>query len=137
MKNKILIPIFSAIFLFFVINSSYAYGFKSLNNQDYLTLMQQKFENWSKILNLPLEEVKNYWAQGKNLFMIAQEKGISLESIQNKMRELRLEQEKQRLNYLVEKGIITKEQMEKRLNYFNQNMENKNFQKMNRYFWKF
>ncbi len=137
MKNKILIPIFLAIFLFFVINSSYAYGFKSLNNQDYLTLMQQKFENWSKILNLPLEEVKNYWAQGKNLFMIAQEKGISLESIQNKMRELRLEQEKQRLNYLVEKGIITKEQMEKRLNYFNQNMENKNFQKMNRYFWKF
>lgn len=130
MKNKILFTIFLAFSLFLVINNSYAYGGRWIDNQNYLSIMQQKFENWAKILNLSVEEVKNYWAQGKNLFLIAQEKGISLETIQNKIRELRLEQERQRLNYLVEKGFINKEQMEKRLNYLNQNMNNKNFKKM-------
>lgn len=82
------------------------------------------FERWAKILGISVEEVKNYWAQGMGPKEIMKEKGISEEQVKENIRKLRLEQLKEFLQKLVDKGIISQEQMKKRLEVEEKWMEN-------------
>lgn len=77
--------------------------------------IQLMFEKWAKFLGLDVEKIKNYWAEGLSPKEIMEKEGISEEKVRENIKNLRLEQLKEFLQKLVDKGIITKEQMEKRL----------------------
>ena len=79
--------------------------------------IQRVFEIWAKILGISVEKVKNYWAEGKTLKEIMEAEGIDKSKVKERKKELRLEQIKSFLQTLVDKGIITQEQMEKRLEF--------------------
>lgn len=73
------------------------------------------FTRESEILGLGVDDIKNAWAEGKDLRTLAQEKGISDEAIQAKMKELRTAEIDARLKTLVTKGVITQAQADTRL----------------------
>jgi len=75
----------------------------------------QMFEQQANLLDINVDKVKDYWAQGKNVREIVTELGISNEDLQAKMqvqRQTRLEQE---LQILVDNGVITQAQADTRL----------------------
>lgn len=86
--------------------------------------LKEMFENWAKILGISVEKVKEYWAQGIGPKEIMEKEGINEEKVKENIRNLRLERLREFLQKLVDKGIITKEQMEKRLKVEEQWMEN-------------
>ncbi len=86
--------------------------------------IQEMFERWSKILGIPIEKVKDYWAQGLSPKEIMEKENISENQVKENIKNLRLERLKEFLQKLVDKGIITKEQMEKRLEVEQKWMEN-------------
>ncbi len=75
----------------------------------------QMFEQQADLLGISIDQLKEYWAQGKNIMEIAEELGFSQEDLQEKRQaecQARLEQE---LQNLVENGTITQEQADARL----------------------
>lgn len=86
--------------------------------------IQAMFEKWSKILGISVEKIKDYWAQGLSPKEIMEKENISEDQVKANIKNLRLENLKEFLQKLVDKGIITKEQMEKRLEVEKQWMEN-------------
>lgn len=82
------------------------------------------FEEWAKILGISVDKVKDYWAEGLGPKEIMEKEGIPEEKVKENIKNLRLEKLKEFLQKLVDKGIITKEQMEKRLQIEQQWMEN-------------
>jgi len=72
------------------------------------------FENLAQILGISVEKVKNYWAEGKTIKEIMEAENIKEEDVQKRIQERELAQLKERLQKLVEKGIITQEQADKR-----------------------
>ncbi len=65
--------------------------------------------------NLSVDEVKNAWANGQNIFELAKAKGISEDTLKAKMETLRSEKHKTQLQALVTKGVITQAQADARL----------------------
>lgn len=119
MKKKYLIlPILA--FAFLIAGSVSACGFGgffgwgSVDSEKIAERQQAMFERQAQILGISVEEVKNYWAEGKTMKEIMEEKGISEEQIQTRMKELRLQEIKSYLQTLVSKGIITQAQADKR-----------------------
>jgi len=76
---------------------------------------ENMFQEKAGLLGISVDEMKNAWSQGKNFREIAEEKGITQEQLQEKMRELRQEKMQSRLQMMVDNGIITQEQANERL----------------------
>jgi hypothetical protein len=74
-----------------------------------------KFEQHAKILGVNVSEVKNAWAEGKSIFDLAKEKGISTSTLQAKMQESRLAEMTIKINSLVTAGTITQAQADKKI----------------------
>lgn len=89
------------------------------------TVAAQRFDSQmsehASLLGISVDEMKNYWSQGKNLEEIAKEKGISDTDLQAKMKAARQEQMKQFLQTLVTQGKITQAQADARLKFMNEN----------------
>ena len=88
------------------------------------TRHQAMFQEQANLLGVSVDDVKNAWAQGKNIWDLAKEKGISQEQLQQKMKDARVAQMKTQLQVLVDKGVITQAQADQRLK-FMQDMPNK------------
>jgi len=73
------------------------------------------FAKQAEIFGLTQDEITTAWSEGKNLKTLATEKGLDIEQIYEKMRASRLDHLKSELDILVEKGVITREQADKRL----------------------
>jgi len=99
-------------------------GIMNQNNPDFSPLMQQKFDLWSKILGISVDKVKNYWAQGKNLNDMIKTENLNLTDVQNRMKQIKLDNARQNLQKLVDSGIITKDQMNQRLEFMKNNSLN-------------
>lgn len=93
------------------------FGFMAANAtpDEIATDQTDAFNRESEILGLSVDDIKNAWAEGKDLRTLAQEKGISDDAIQAKMKELRTAEINARLKTLVEKGVITQTQADTRL----------------------
>jgi len=100
-------------------------GFGRLNLEDWAERMEKTFENWANFLQISLEKVKNYWAEGKTPKEMMEAENISQEDVQKRMEEKRLEELKNQLQKLVERGIITQEQADKRLEWMKKQSENR------------
>ncbi|MDO8509909.1 MAG: hypothetical protein Q7S24_02085 [bacterium] len=83
------------------------------------------------VLGISIDDMKNYWANGKNVAEIAKEKGISNADLQAKMKAIRIAEVKAQLQVLVEKGVITQAQADARLR-FTQDNVGKKFNHMGR-----
>lgn len=85
------------------------------------TVAAQRFDQHmteqASILGISVDEMKNYWSQGKHLQEIAKEKGISETDLQAKMKAVRDGQMKQFLQTLVCQGKITQAQADARLKF--------------------
>ncbi|MFA6486145.1 MAG: hypothetical protein WCT40_02150 [Candidatus Magasanikbacteria bacterium] len=77
----------------------------------------QQITYQANLLGLTADEIKIYWAQGKNIQDIIKEKGISATDLQAKMQAARVAEQKQYLQALVDKGVITQAQADARLKF--------------------
>ncbi len=75
----------------------------------------QMFQKQADLLGISVDEIKNAWAQGKTLKTLAEEKGISQQQLQEKMRQERQSQMKIQMQNLVSQGIITQAQADQRI----------------------
>ena len=82
---------------------------------DMTTNMQARFESEAKILGVTTDEVKNAWADGKNIFDLAKEKGIATTTLKANMDAARDLEIKTKMDALVKAGTITQAQADKRI----------------------
>ena len=76
---------------------------------------QSMFQEQASLIGATVDEVKNAWADGKNFLDLAKEKGVTEEQLKTKMQAARTAHLKTQLKTLLEKGIITQAQADKRL----------------------
>jgi hypothetical protein len=107
-----------------------------LNLDNWVKRIETMFENWAKILGMSVEKVKNYWAEGKTPKEMMEAENISQEDVQKRMEEMRLEELKNQLQKLVEKGIITQEQANQRLEWMKKQSENRSKKEFFKRGWK-
>ncbi len=91
------------------------FGFGNATPDQIATQQQTMFQNQAAILGLGIDDVKNAWAEGKTMKQLMDEKGITQDQVQARMKDARLAQLKSQLQTLVDKGIITQAQSDKRL----------------------
>lgn len=97
-------------------------GFGTTLSADELAARHMEmFQEHANILGISVADAKAAWAQGKNLFTFAKEKGISQTDLQAKMQAYRQAQMKEHLDTLVSKGVITQAQADSRLAYMKAN----------------
>lgn len=99
-------------------------GFGNLSSDEIAARQQTMFQNEAQILGISIEEVKQAWAEGKTLKQIMEGKGLSEEEVQTRMKEVQLQQMKSHLQVLVDKGVITQEQADKRLQIMQERLQN-------------
>ncbi len=87
---------------------------------------QSMFQKEADLLGVSVDDVKNAWAQGKTLQQLAQEKGISQDQLKQKLADARKQQMSDHLKTLVDKGVITQAQADQRLQFMQQQAQNKN-----------
>jgi competence protein ComGC len=90
-------------------------GGNTLTPTELAARQTERFTTEAVLLGITVDEVKNYWAQGKGVREIATEKGISNETLQAKMTELKKTEAKARLATLVSQGVITQAQADARI----------------------
>jgi len=93
----------------------FGFGGKTLTPTEQASRQTERFASQASLLGITVDEVKNYWAQGKGVREIATEKGISEETLRTKMAELRKTEMKAHLATLVSQGVITQAQADTRL----------------------
>ena len=111
------LPIWLAVL---TISSASAMSFGSMNMptlsaDEIATRQTQMFQEQATMLGLSIDDIKVAWASGKDLKTLATEKGISMDTVKQKMEAKRLEAQKATLSTLVTKGVITQAQADQRL----------------------
>ena len=99
-------------------------GFGDLSPEDLTARFETMFQKKAEILGITVDELKASWAEGKTLKDIAEEQGITQEQLQETMRAEREEHMRERINVLVENGVITQERADQRLNFMQERFEN-------------
>ena len=114
LKNA-LIPSIGLALLTISSASAMSFGAMNITPEEIATKQATMFQEQAIVLGLSVDEVKNAWASGKDLKTLAKEKGISLDTIKQKMEATRLANQKTMLTTLVTKGVITQAQADQRL----------------------
>lgn len=100
-------------------------GFGNATPEEIAAKHQTMFDHQAKIFGLSVEEIKQAWADGKNIFDLAKEKGLTEEQLHARIKEGKTAELKTQLQSLVDKGIITQLQADKRLQLMTTSMETK------------
>lgn len=136
MKNKLLIyAIFPVIGLgLYGLNMASANGLfggfggvANMTPDQIVERQQNMFQNEAGLLGISVEDIKNGWAEGKSLVEIAADHGITKEALQQKMKDAQTAQLKLQLQTLVDKGVITQAQADKRMQFVSQQFESGKF----------
>jgi hypothetical protein len=90
-------------------------GMGNLSPDEIATHQQSMFDHQAQILGISVDEVKDAWADGKTMQEIIREKGLSETDIQNRIKDMRTQEMTSHLQALVDKGVITQDQMNRRL----------------------
>ena len=106
------------VILLFGFGVTQARNFGALNAEDTAQKYTQMFQFQADALGIPVDEVKNAWAQGKTIQEIIDEKGINEDEIRSRLDNMSLQQTKDEMDALVNQGVITREQAEQRINFF-------------------
>ena len=93
------------------------------NSAEATANLQAKFQNEAALLGVSVDVVKNGWAQGKTIEQIATENNITVEQLQQKLKDQRLSTMKTHMQSLVSSGVITQAQADSRLSFMQTNMD--------------
>ncbi len=99
---------------------------ENLDPEEIANRQTEMFANKADLLGISVDQMKEYWAEGKDIKEITEEIGISTEELRLKMQESNKKRMEESLNVLVEKGIITQEQADNRLTFMQDKMSNFN-----------
>ena len=116
-KRKILTygSIFAlAVFLSSGVAKADAFWGGNMSLDERAEMQQKMFTEQANLLGVSVDEVKNAWANGQNIFELAKAKGISEDTLKAKMESLRAERMKSEMQTLVSKGVITQAQADAR-----------------------
>ena len=117
-KKTAIVGTLSLIALGVVSASAMSFGGADIGNltADELAARQSAiFQKQATLIGATLDDVKQAWAEGKDFKTLAEEKGVTKEQLQVNMKAWRDEMIKEKLATLVNKGIITQDQADKRL----------------------
>jgi hypothetical protein len=129
MKKKIIITLGTVLASGAILASAHGVAGKNITPAD----LSQKFTNEAKVLGISVDEVKNGWANGKNIFDLAKEKGIATSTLEAKMKELREAEMKIKLQELVTAGVMTQAQADLRIQTMKNNVEKRFDRKMQKH----
>lgn len=101
-----------------------SWGASSLTPDEIITRQQTAFEQQAQILGLSVDEIKAAWAEGKTMKEIMEEKGISQDAVQQRIQDQQAQQLKTQLQTLVDRGVITQEQADQRLQFMQNQLQN-------------
>ena len=90
-------------------------GWRNASPEEIVSRQQTMFQDQANLLGISVDEVKQAWAEGKSLKELAEEKGLTAEQLQVKMKDLHRQAMKTQLQTLVDKGVITQSQADSRL----------------------
>jgi len=91
--------------------------FSDASPEEIAQKQETMFQNKADFLGISVDEMKDAWAEGKNLKEIAEEQGITEEQLQERMMEAKQERLQSRLQIMVDNGVITQEQADQRLQF--------------------
>jgi len=83
--------------------------------EEFAARHETMFREQANVIGVDESEIKEAWASGKTLFDLAKEKGLSEEEIRSRMQEARKEQMQNRLQALVQGGVITQDQADRKI----------------------
>ncbi len=109
------LPLFSLALLGPSVASAHGFFGSNIAPEEIATRQQEMFASDAAFLGVSVDEVKEAWAEGKHVKQLAQEKGITAEQFKAKMEIKRQEQMRAQMKALVDKGIITQAQADKRI----------------------
>lgn len=95
--------------------SAMSFGSMNITPEDMATKQATMFQNQATLLGLNVDDIKAAWVSGKDLKTLAKEKGISMDTVNQKMQAQKLADQKTLLATLVSKGVITQAQADQRL----------------------
>ncbi len=90
-----------------------------------VTAHQTMFAQQASLLGIGVDEVKSAWAAGRTITQLAKEKGITPAQLKEKMKAAQLAKMKEQLKTLVDRGIITQSQADARLQFMQNQKENR------------
>jgi len=106
--------------LYFSLNKSTAYAAIAQRGNGQGIGRQQMLSEKAKIFKMNVTDLQNEISNGKTFYDIAKEKGVNIDSMHEQMETF----QKTRLQTLVDQGIITKAQMQERLDFMEQRQAN-------------
>lgn len=133
MKTKYLLAVLPVAALMLGASMAYAHGpfiGSRLDPTETTDRYEQMFEREANILGVNPTEVKTAWAEGKSIWQLAEEKGISAEELKTKMHTQARQQLKEHLDSLVQAGVITQEQANTRLQTMESRFSQSNYGRM-------
>jgi hypothetical protein len=107
-------------------------GFGALDPEQAAQKHQEQFQRQAELLGISVEAVKEGWSDGKGIKELAEENGITEEQLQEKFKEQRQTQMQAKIQAMVDQGIISQDQANRRLQFMEENGGN-GFGKMGRY----
>lgn len=102
----------------------FGFGGSNLTPDEIAQKRQTQFQGAANLLGLSVDDVKAAWAKGESLQQLAQDHGISQDQLKQKMLDAGNQQTQQRLQVLVDKGVITQAQADSRLQFMQQLAQN-------------
>ena len=87
----------------------------NVSPEEIVTRQTSMFTQQASLIGATVDEVKNAWAEGKDMMTLATEKGVTKVQLEVRMKVAREAQMKAQLATLVNKGVITQTQADKRL----------------------
>lgn len=100
-------------------------GFLSTATADEIASRQQTmFQEQAQLLGITVDKYKSAWAEGKTFQQIATDNGISQEDLASRMKAAASARLKTQLQTLVDKGIITQVQADKRFAFMQTKVQN-------------
>lgn len=129
MNKKILLSVLILGFLVTVGASSvlakgWFNGKKDIDPERIMVKKEEMFKAKADLLGISIEQLKEYWSEGKNIGEIAAEMDISEEELRSKIQESHKAKMTEHLNLLVERGRITQEQADTKFTYMQERMDN-------------
>lgn len=115
---------------FLGVNVASGHGFfggvmgSQLSAEEIATRQQTMFDRQAQVLGISVDEAKAAWAEGKSMKQIIQEKGLDTTQIHARMKDAHLDEMKTHLQSLVDKGIVTQTQADRRLQVMQERMQN-------------
>lgn len=92
-----------------------SFGAMNISPDEVATKQATIFQDQATLLGLSVDDIKAAWASGKDLKTLAKEKGISMDTVNQKIQAQKLSDQKALLATLVSKGVITQAQADQRL----------------------